>query len=43
MSDTLNQVHAHFCYPEYLWHNDERYPLPMNVQLVRIGKEAGGR
>lgn len=27
---TLDQVHAHFYYPEYLWRNDERYPLPGN-------------
>src|SRR3569623_747722 len=25
-----NQAHAHFYFPNYLWHNDVRYPLPMN-------------
>ena len=25
-----NQVHAHSYYPPYLWHNDEKYPLPGN-------------
>lgn len=32
---TLDQVHAHFYYPEYLWHNEEKYPLP--------GNQDGGR
>ncbi len=27
----LHQVHAHFYYPEYLWSNTERYPLPGNT------------
>ncbi len=27
----LNQVHAHNYYPDYLWKNQERYPLPGNV------------
>ena len=26
----LNQVHAHWFYPEFLYHNDKRYPLPAN-------------
>jgi len=26
----LDQVHAHFYYPEYLWHNEEKYPLTGN-------------
>lgn len=26
-----HQVHAHFFYPEYLWHNDEKVPLPGNA------------
>src|SRR3954452_12288060 len=26
----LNQVHAHFFYPEFLYDNDRRYPLPGN-------------
>ncbi len=27
----LHQIHAHFYYPEYLWLNDQRYPLPGNA------------
>ena len=27
----LHQIHAHFYYPEYLWKNDEKYPLPGNA------------
>ncbi len=27
---TLDQVHAHFYYPEYLWHNEEKFPLEDN-------------
>jgi len=27
----LHQVHAHFYYPEYLWHNDGKVPLPGNA------------
>ncbi len=27
---TLDQVQAHYYYPEYLWYNDEKYPLPGN-------------
>jgi len=26
----LDQVHAHFYYPYFLWHNETRYPLPEN-------------
>ncbi|MGH9338149.1 MAG: arylsulfatase [Acidobacteriota bacterium] len=26
----LDQVHAHFYYPDYLWHNEEKFPLPGN-------------
>jgi len=26
----LHQIHAHFYYPEYLWQNDRKYPLPDN-------------
>jgi arylsulfatase A len=26
----LHQIHAHFYYPEYLWHNDRKYPLKGN-------------
>jgi arylsulfatase A len=25
-----HQVHAHFFYPYYLWHNETKYPLPSN-------------
>jgi arylsulfatase A-like enzyme len=28
----LHQIHAHFYYPEYLWKNDEKYPLPGNSE-----------
>ncbi|GMV91588.1 MAG: arylsulfatase [Candidatus Hydrogenedentota bacterium] len=28
----LHQKHAHFYYTDYLWHNEERYPLPGNTQ-----------
>ena len=31
----LHQYHAHFYYPEYLWHNDRRYPLPGNLDGQR--------
>lgn len=27
----LHQVHAHSYYPEYLWDNDKKYPLPGNA------------
>jgi arylsulfatase A-like enzyme len=27
----LHQFHAHFYYPEYLWNNDQRFPLEGNV------------
>jgi len=30
-----HQIHAHFYYPEYLWKNDIKWPLP--------GNQAGGR
>ncbi len=26
----LHQIHAHFYYPEYLWQNERKYPLPGN-------------
>jgi len=29
----LDQVHAHNYYPEYLWRNEERVPLPGNVEI----------
>jgi len=31
----LHQVHAHFYYPEYLWHNDKKVPLPGNASGKR--------
>jgi len=31
----LHQKHAHFYYTDYLWHNDERVPLPENVNGQR--------
>ena len=31
----LHQVHAHFYYPEYLWENDRKYPLPGNAEGKR--------
>ncbi len=31
----LHQIHAHFYYPEYLWKNETKWPLP--------GNEGGGR
>ncbi len=27
----LHQKHAHFYYTDYLWHNDQKYPLPGNA------------
>src|SRR5208283_5022907 len=27
----LNQVHAHNYYPDYLWKNEEKFPIPGNV------------
>lgn len=26
----LHQIHAHFYYPDYLWHGEQRYDLPAN-------------
>ena len=34
----LNQVHAHNYYPEFLWKNEERYPLPNVVEHVIDGR-----
>ena len=31
----LHQIHAHFYYPDYLWKNDEKYPLPGNTNGCR--------
>ncbi|XZE33036.1 arylsulfatase [Pirellulaceae bacterium SH501] len=36
----LNQVHAHNHYPEFLWRNEERVPLPN--ECVRVGDQGGG-
>jgi arylsulfatase A-like enzyme len=33
----LHQVHAHFFYPEYLWKNDQKYPLEGNERGVAAG------
>jgi len=30
-----HQIHAHFYYPEYLWHNDRKVPLPGNADGAR--------
>jgi arylsulfatase A len=27
----LHQIHAHTYYPEFLWHNEQKHPLPGNV------------
>ena len=32
----LHQVHAHFYYPQYLIHNDRKYPLPANENGKRV-------
>lgn len=32
----LHQVHAHFYYPEFLYKNDQRYPLPGNTNGKRV-------
>ena len=31
----LHQVHAHFYYPEYLWHNEKKVTLPGNANGAR--------
>ncbi|MDH7571550.1 MAG: arylsulfatase, partial [Armatimonadota bacterium] len=31
----LNQTHAHNYYPDYLWKNEERYPIPENANGAR--------
>lgn len=35
----LNQRHAHNYYPEFLWKNTEKYPLPNEVQHVLGGRD----
>lgn len=37
-----HQVHAHFYYPEYLWKNEHRWPLPGNRDGGRLPGDAGG-
>lgn len=32
----LNQAHAHFYYPEFLYENEKEYPLPGNVNGKRV-------
>lgn len=39
----LHQIHAHFYYPEYLWKNESRWPLPGNAGGGRRPADAGGR
>ena len=45
----LHQIHAHFYYPEYLWKNEEKFPLPGNIlsggsaRGARQPGNAGGR
>ena len=34
----LHQVHAHYFYPEYLWKNDQRFPLEGNRRDAPAGK-----
>ena len=36
----LNQHHAHNHYPDYLWRNEEKMPLPND--LVPVGDQGGG-
>lgn len=38
----LHQIHAHFYYPEYLWKNDARWPLPGNEGGGRMPGDANG-
>ncbi|MHC4638144.1 MAG: arylsulfatase [Planctomycetota bacterium] len=32
---TLHQIHAHFYYPDYIWKNDSKFPLPGNINRQR--------
>lgn len=32
----LNQHHAHGYYPDFLWHNETKFPIPGNVQVNNI-------
>lgn len=36
----LSQHHAHNHFPDYLWHNEEKVPLPNKV--VPVGEDGGG-
>lgn len=36
----LNQVHAHNHFPDFLWRNEEKVPLPNTI--VAVGKKGGG-
>ena len=36
----LNQVHAHNHFPDFLWRNEEKVPLPNKI--VAVGKKGGG-
>jgi len=36
----LDQGHAHNYYPDYLWRNEERIPIPENVQSAKAGVAA---
>jgi len=38
-----HQIHAHFYYPEYLWKNGRRWPLPGNIAGGRLPGDAGGK
>ena len=38
-----HQIHAHFYYPEYLWKNDLRWPLPGNQSGGRLPGDANGQ
>lgn len=37
----INQTRAHNSYPEYLWRNDEKVPLPNEVETAQEGNAAG--
>lgn len=38
----LHQIHAHFYYPEYLWKNEMKFPLPGNSGGGRLPGNADG-
>jgi arylsulfatase A-like enzyme len=37
----LHQIHAHYFYPEYLWKNDQKFPLEGNDRGVPAGLFSG--